>query len=114
VRDKSGEEDLSLQEPNAHDQPHSTRAQAIADGVLIDVSARAREAGLKYPVAMTAAVWDKYVKLTPAAERACNDEQGRLWDILCEWLGSLRSTVEDLYSSSSTGSICAPRWRLPM
>jgi len=63
-----------------------SRAQAIADGVLIDVSKRAREAGIKYPVAMTAAVWDKYVKLTPAAERACNDEQGRLWDIL--WMFS--------------------------
>ena len=32
-----------------------TRAEAIADGVLIDVSAVAREAGIRYPVALTAA-----------------------------------------------------------
>ena len=34
-----------------------TRAQAIDDGVLIDVSDVAREAGLKYPTAVTQAVW---------------------------------------------------------
>ena len=34
-----------------------TRAQAIADGVLIDISPWAREYGFKYPVAVTAEVW---------------------------------------------------------
>ena len=34
-----------------------TRAQAIADGVLVDVSEMAREAGLKHPTALTATVW---------------------------------------------------------
>ena len=34
-----------------------TRAQALADGVLIDVSERARRAGIKYPTACTAGVW---------------------------------------------------------
>ena len=34
-----------------------TRAQALADGVLIDVSERARRAGIKYPAACTAGVW---------------------------------------------------------
>jgi hypothetical protein len=32
-----------------------SRAQAIADGVLIDVSATAREAGIRCPVALTRA-----------------------------------------------------------
>ena len=32
-----------------------TRAEAIRDGVLIDVSATAREAGFRYPVALAAA-----------------------------------------------------------
>jgi hypothetical protein len=32
-----------------------SRADAIRDGVLIDVSATAREAGFEYPVALTAA-----------------------------------------------------------
>lgn len=34
-----------------------TRAQALADGMLVDVSEVAREAGFKVPVALTAAVW---------------------------------------------------------
>ena len=34
-----------------------TRAEAIADGVLVDVSALAKEAGFKYPMALTATVY---------------------------------------------------------
>lgn len=35
-----------------------TRAEAIADHVLIDVSETAWEAGFKWPVALTHAVWE--------------------------------------------------------
>ena len=34
-----------------------TRAQALADGVLVDVSERAQRAGIKYPTACAAGVW---------------------------------------------------------
>ena len=34
-----------------------TRAQAIADGVLIDVSELSRDAGFRHPVAMTSGAW---------------------------------------------------------
>lgn len=34
-----------------------TRAQALTDGVLVDVSARARCHGIKYPTACTHGVW---------------------------------------------------------
>src|SRR5262249_42765183 len=34
-----------------------TRAGALRDGVLIDVSATAKEAGFNYPVALTRAAW---------------------------------------------------------
>ena len=34
-----------------------TRAQALADGVLIDAGALAQEAGFRLPVAITAAAW---------------------------------------------------------
>ena len=57
-----------------------TRAQAIADGVLIDVSATAQEAGVRFPVALTAAVWAECVAVPPGV--ACQDEAGRLWDVL--------------------------------
>ncbi|WP_206171518.1 DUF6573 family protein [Thiorhodococcus mannitoliphagus] len=57
-----------------------TRAQALADGVLMDVSVMAREAGFKVPVAVTAAVWSDCVAWP--REDAGQDEQGRLWDVL--------------------------------
>jgi hypothetical protein len=57
-----------------------TRAQALADGVLVDVSPVAREAGIRYPTALTRAVWENYVKVPPGV--TCQDESGRLWDIV--------------------------------
>ncbi|HSN97079.1 MAG TPA: DUF6573 family protein, partial [Candidatus Nanopelagicales bacterium] len=59
-----------------------TRAQALDEGILVDVSSMARELGFKISVAVTCAVWNSYVMLTAAAQQACNDERGRLWDIL--------------------------------
>jgi hypothetical protein len=59
-----------------------TRAQAIEDGVLVDCSTLAREAGFKYPVALEREAWEKVVALTPAAKAAGCDETGRLWDVL--------------------------------
>src|SRR5438270_6898225 len=60
----------------------NTRADAIRDGVLIDVSAVAREAGIRYPVALTRAVWERCVAVPPGV--LCQDEAGRLWDVV--WL----------------------------
>lgn len=57
-----------------------SRKQAIEDGVLIDVSETAREAGIKYPVAMTAGVFQNAVRV-PAGVPA-QDGAGRLWDVL--------------------------------
>jgi hypothetical protein len=61
-----------------------TRAHAIEDGMLVDVThtPERTEAGIKYPVAMTRAVYETCVELTPAAKRAGNDVRGRLWDVL--------------------------------
>ncbi|SMF52413.1 DUF6573 family protein [Pseudogulbenkiania subflava] len=61
------------------------RAQAIADGVLIDVTDAAREAGFRLPVAVTAGVWATCVAWE--ADEAGQDERGRLWDVL--WLARL-------------------------
>jgi hypothetical protein len=59
-----------------------TRAQALADGLLIDVSETAREAGFKVPVALTAAVWADCVAWDMEREVCPQDEAGRLWDVL--------------------------------
>lgn len=64
-----------------------TREQAIADGVLVDVSDLAKEAGFKWPVAVTVAVWNEVVIPTPHDERDGQSKEGRLWDIL--WMAHL-------------------------
>jgi hypothetical protein len=61
-----------------------TRAQAIEDGVLIDVTNLApdlvQNAGIKLHVAMTREVWDEYVEVP--AGLVGQDWKGRLYDIL--------------------------------
>jgi hypothetical protein len=65
-----------------------TRAQAIADGVLVEVApALAAEAGFRCPVALTAGAWADAVawdEHTEAGKPAATgqDEAGRLWDVL--------------------------------
>jgi hypothetical protein len=57
-----------------------SRSQAVADGEQIEVSKVAAEAGIRFPVFLTRAVYDAYVTLPPGVE--AQDEAGRLWDIL--------------------------------
>ncbi|WP_255596435.1 DUF6573 family protein [Cellulomonas sp. C5510] len=58
-----------------------TRAQAIADGVLHDVTTDATEAGFRHPAALTAAAWADAVEWS-TEHGALQDEAGRLWDVL--------------------------------
>ena len=44
-----------------------SRAQALEDGVLMDVSERARRAGIRYPTACTAGVWS-LIDCLPASD----------------------------------------------
>ena len=61
-----------------------TRAQALADGVLIDAGPMAREAGFRWPVAITAGAWADCVTWSDVdSERQTHqDQSGRLWDVL--------------------------------
>jgi len=61
-----------------------TRAQAIEDGVLIDAGSMAREAGFKWPVALTSAAWTDCVAWTEddSKQQVHQDQSGRLWDVL--------------------------------
>jgi hypothetical protein len=70
-----------------------TRADALRDGVLIDVTPTAREAGFRFPVALTAAAWARCVTVPPGV--ACQDEAGRLWDILWMLLCAIRQGQSD-------------------
>lgn len=62
-----------------------SRAQAIADGALIDVTTTARQLGFPMPVAITRAAWTFAVAWTDEdTDRtgAYQDQEGRLWDVL--------------------------------
>lgn len=59
-----------------------TRADALADGVLVDVTETAREAGFRVPVALTQSVWADVNDLSGQHVSAGQSVQGRLWDLL--------------------------------
>lgn len=69
-----------------------TRAQALADGVLVDVSQTAREAGFRWPVALTRAAWEDCVAWSEDDSRrqVHQDESGRLWDVLWMAMNAIR------------------------
>jgi len=73
-----------------------TRAEALADGVLIDVTETAREAGFRIPVALTSTVWSDCVAWTDedSARVVYQDEAGRLWDVLWMALVAARRQPE--------------------
>ena len=57
-----------------------TRAQAIADGVQVDVTTTAQEAGIRFPVFITRSAFEAYVTVPPNVTG--QDEAGRLWDVV--------------------------------
>jgi len=60
---------------------YSTK-QAVSDGFLVCVDQKIlKEAGIKFPVYITRAVWDKYVEVPEGFDNV-QDLDGRLWDIL--------------------------------
>lgn len=54
-----------------------SRAQAIEDGVLIDITKMAKEAGFRFPTVITAAVYAIVRDETSTSDSV----DGRLWDI---------------------------------
>ena len=57
-----------------------TRAQAVTEGSQVEVSKVAAEAGIRFPVFITRAVFDNCVAVPPGVPG--QDEAGRLWDIV--------------------------------
>lgn len=103
----------------AADLIHSySRAQAIADGELIDVTDIAREAGFTVPVAMSRAAWADCVEWNDGIEArkaVTQDESGRLWDVLwmafvaCRAKGNDQRRIFELYCVPREGRGNRPR-----
>lgn len=70
-----------------------TRAQAIEDGVLVDLSSLAREAGFRWPLAVTQAVW-AVVEPGSDLKKEGQSWTGRAWDLLSILRMELRSAKD--------------------
>ena len=74
-----------------------TRRQAIKDSVLIPVDDLAREAGFKWPVAVTDHLYHSYIVPALALVAEGQSVQGRLWDSLMCLRHAIRSSKDDTY-----------------
>ncbi len=90
-----------------------TRAQAIADGVLVDLTDPGftfrpglnicKEAGIRFPVAMTRAAFERTISVEDVPLPPLNDISGRMWDVLYMFtLAARRGGSELLYRVSVT------------
>jgi hypothetical protein len=68
-----------------------TRAQAIVDGALIDLTQWAKETGFRVPVACTSAVWNGYLVPTERTRELGQSERGRAHDLLWMLFCAIRS-----------------------
>lgn len=87
-----------------------TRAQAIDDGVLEDVSYIASRMGFKFPVAITAAAYDAYVDWNDEDTKRLGyqDSTGRLKDIL--WMLLIAIRCNDISDEGGLFTFyCIPR-----
>ena len=70
-----------------------TRAQAIEDGVLIDLTEWAKGTGFKIPVACTSAGWQDYVEPPAAPKELGQSIRGRAHDLLWMLYNKIRCSA---------------------
>jgi len=74
-----------------------TRRQALQDGVLVEVSDLAREAGFTWPIALTDHLYHSYI--VPALDLVAEGQSitGRLWDVLTVLRHTIQSSKDDTF-----------------
>jgi hypothetical protein len=75
-----------------------TRAQALEDGALVDLSEHARDFGIRWPVACTRAVWVDCIEWSDSLNKlkgTGQDEIGRACDVLAMAAWRLRKGGND-------------------
>lgn len=70
-----------------------SREQAIADGVLVDVSEQAKEIGFRIPTVVTATLYHGYVAPPAGLEGEGQSVTGRLHDLMVLALFAARRTI---------------------
>jgi hypothetical protein len=88
-----------------------TRAQAIADGVLIDVTAQAGEVGFKVHTVVTDHLYNMYVVPPARLEGEGQSVEGRLHDLLFRTLLAARAIRDSDRAEFDVLFLMAPgRW----
>lgn len=77
-----------------------TRRQAIEDGMLVDLmqpetEPLVREAGFRFPIAMTTAAFSEAVAPIDGELPPGQDLKGRLWDVLMLLKAGIRANLKD-------------------
>ena len=73
-----------------------TRADAIRDGVLVELPAKiCNEAGIVVPIAVTTGVWS-LVAPDNIEEMPCQSVEGRLWDLLWMFRAAIQAGNGDV------------------
>ena len=95
-----------------------SRAEAIEDGALIDVTEDSQKLGFKYPVAVTAAVWGECLVPSDHCRNLGESERGRMWDMFSMLYGAIKAqrgpcvevnfTVKFGLQNYGLKSICGP------
>ena len=86
---------MNGQEENTNLIYSYTRQQAIDDGVFIDVSDMAKEAGFSVPVAVTSNLWHRHIVPSESAKSYGQDCKGRLFDVFWMLYGRISGTKQN-------------------
>jgi len=73
-----------------------TRAQAIEDGTLIDVTETAKEDGVKHPTVVTSNLLHTWIEPDEKAKNYGQDLQGRLWDVVYMFTLAARKCADSM------------------
>jgi len=73
-----------------------SRSEAIEDGVLIDITDLAKEAGFRYPVAVSANLYHNVLTPAPSLIPQGQSLEGRIWDMLNVLRASIKPNQDTL------------------
>lgn len=85
-----------------------TRTQALSDGILIDATTLAKEAGFVFPVALTDHLYHSII--VPALDLIAEGQsiEGRLWDALQILRYTIATSKDDSYLQFSVLFVMTP------
>lgn len=82
-----------------------SRADAIGDGLLVDVTTWAKRGGIRYPVALSRSVWFEIIEPDSTAKAGCESLIGRLSQFVLRLRSEMIKGKEDRIDFQVTFSV---------